>query len=133
MTVELTDDASNLVLDWLLAVGTPTRPSGCYVAIGTGATAAGLTGEPVGSGYARQAATFSAAAGRATANTNTITFGPCTGTAWGSITKFGIYSASTGGTCLFAGSLDVGKTVGVGDSVSFAVGEIDIASNAYSD
>jgi hypothetical protein len=133
MSCELTDAASALAIDWLLATGSPTRPAGCYVALGTGASASGLTGEPSGNGYARQSATFSAASSRATANTAKLTFGPCTSSNWGALTHVGVYSASSGGTCIYCGSLTASKTVNVGDTLEMAIGAVSIAVNTWVD
>lgn len=53
----LTDYARNMLARALCA-RSPSLPSTVYLALGTGATAAGLSGEPVGNGYTRQRVTF---------------------------------------------------------------------------
>lgn len=133
MSVETTDFAANLTINWLLTNGAATRPTAWYIAIGTGSNATGLTGEKSGNGYARQAVTFGAAASRGTSNTGTITFGPNTTADWGTCSHFGIYDASTNGNCLFAGSLATSKTITVGDSLEIATGQATVATNAYAD
>lgn len=90
--------------------------------------AAGGT-ELSGSGYARQAVTFSAPtaaapSGRSIANSGTVTFGPATGTAWTNATHFGVYDALTGGNYRGGAALDTPKAVGIGESAAYAPGAL---------
>lgn len=133
MANDISTTAANRALDWLLATGSPTRPSAIYVALGTGSSSTGLTGEPSGNGYARQSATFDAAANRATSNASLIEFGPNTTANWGTLSHMGIYDASTGGNCLWAGSMSAAKTASVGDKITFQVGALDILFSQYAD
>ncbi len=97
----------------------------------------GLTGasELVGNAYAR--VTVSAVAGswsapatngavRQITNAAAVTFAAATTAAWASATHFGIWSAATVGNFIRGAALTTAKTVQVGDTASFAVGELVI-------
>lgn len=86
--------------------------------------------EPVGGSYARVAVTNNAtewpsASGGAKANANDVAFPTASG-AWGTITHFGVFTASSGGTPIATGALAVNKTPTTGDTVKFLAGDIDI-------
>ncbi len=94
-----------------------------------------LTGanELTGNGYARVAVTantsnWSAPATngsvREISNAAAITFPAATGSAWAAATHFGIWSASTTGNFLRGAALAASKTVGVGDTASFSIGDL---------
>ena len=82
--------------------------------------------------YARvtttSASDWDAAAGGAIANAVAITFPPANGGAWGTVTYFAALDSAThgAGNILFWGALSVGKVVSDGDTVEFAVGDIDV-------
>lgn len=90
--------------------------------------------EPVGQGYARVsvANNYASWPPPATAgvkkNGAAITFPQCTGVGatWGTITYFGIFGASSGGTPFVTGQLTVSKTVSEGDILSFASASLTI-------
>lgn len=127
MAGNLSDYAEVAVLDWLMGGATPTRPTARYVALFT--TAEGDAGggtEVSGNGYARQAMTSDAAASGATANSGALTF-TASGGSWGTVTHIGIFSASTAGNLLWWGPLTASKAVGDGDSLVFAIGDIDLS------
>lgn len=124
----LSDYAEKLVLDWLMTNGSATRPTAWYVALYTAApNDAGGGTEVSGGGYSRQAVTFDAATSGAgtTSNTGAVTF-TAAGADWGTITHIGIHDASTAGNLLWHGSLTVSKTVADGDTLQFAIGNIDL-------
>ncbi len=124
----LSDYAEKLVLDYLMTSGTATRPTDWYVALYTAAPSDSGGGTEVsGSGYAREAATFAAAStpGGTTSNTNTIAF-TAVGGSWGTITHIGIFDAVTGGNLLWHGGLAASKTVGDGDTIEFAIGNLNL-------
>jgi hypothetical protein len=124
----LTDHTENLLLNWLMTAGAATRPTAWFVALGTGSSdAAGVTGEPSGNGYARQALTVATVSGGATDNNGTITFGPCTGSNWGTMSHVAIYDASTSGNPLWHGALTDARTINVGDSLTIATGALDLS------
>lgn len=93
---DLTDYAKNL-LGRALCARLPTLPSAVYAALGTGGSdAAGLNGEPAGTGYARQRATFTGTGMQRNAEAIHFTF---TGAA-GTLTHIGLFDAVTGGNPL---------------------------------
>lgn len=98
----LTNPRSDEALDWLLS-GTK------YVALFTGEPSeSGTASELSGGGYARQVITFGApennpGGGRRRRNANLVQF-PIATTNW-TVTHFGIYSTSTGGTLEIYGEL----------------------------
>jgi hypothetical protein len=101
-----------------LSTTTPTEAGGNFT-------------EPVGNGYARvatAAADWSAASGAAPAqkvNTAVKTFPTATGS-WGTVTHFGLFTASSGGTLRVWGALTTSKTIDNGDTASFAASSIEI-------
>jgi hypothetical protein len=115
-------DATNL---WIGLFPTATPPSD---------SAAGT--EVSGGSYARVAvvrtgAGFDAAAGASpatTSNTAVITFPTASGS-WGTVTHFGIFDASTAGNLLYWADLTASKSVGSGDTASFAAGTLDVTQD----
>ena len=93
---DLTDYARDL-LSRALCGRLPSLPGAVYVALGTGATAQGLSGEPVGTGYSRQRATFTGTGQQRSAEALRFTFN----TAAGSLTHVGLFDAAFGGNALF--------------------------------
>lgn len=61
-------------------------------------------------------------------NTGAITFPTATGS-WGTVTQFGIFDAATTGNLLYWGDLTASKTVGNGDTASFAAGALDVTQD----
>lgn len=108
--------------------------AGLYVGLSTTTPteAAGSFTEPVGNGYARvskpRAGTdWAASSGTAPAvasNATAVTFPAASGGSWGTVTHFGLFSASTAGTLYFWGALGTSKTVNDGDTASFAIGAL---------
>ena len=126
MPNNLTDYGENQLLVWQLTTTAITRPTAWFLGVGTGNTDITLTGEPSGNGYARQAVAFTVTADTAT-NSGAITFGPNTTTAWGTMASVAIFDASTGGNCLWAGSLTDAKAIAVGDSLTIAIGALSVS------
>ena len=123
----LSDVSENRMLDWINNVGTPTRPSGTYVALFTATpNDAGGGTEVSGGSYARTAVTFSAASGGATSNSATVTF-PTASASWGTVTHIGIFDASTGGNLLWHGALAASKAVDSSDTFSIPAGDLDLS------
>ena len=118
----LTNFSENQLLVWQLTNGAVTRPTAWFVGVGTGHTDITLTGEPSGNGYARQAITFSVTNDTAT-NTALLVFGPAS-VAWGSMASVGVFSAASGGDCLWTGALAAPRTIDVGDSLTIAAGAL---------
>lgn len=124
----LSDYSEKLILDYLMTTGSATRPTNWYVALYTAAPSdAGGGTELSGSGYAREAVTFAAATSGTgtTSNSGAVVF-TADGGDWGSVTHMGIHDATSGGNLLWHGALAAAKTVLDGDSLEFAVGNIDL-------
>jgi hypothetical protein len=100
----LSDHAEKLILDWMMTAGTAARPSAWYVALYTAAPSD---------------------AGGGTELSGVVIF-TADGGDWGSVTHMGIHDASSGGNLLWHGSLAAAKTVADGDTLEFAVGNIDL-------
>jgi hypothetical protein len=93
---DLTDHAKNL-LARALCGRAPVLPGAVWAAIGTGgADATGVTGEPAGTGYARQRVTFTGTGAQRNAEAVRFAF---TGAA-GTLTHLGLFDAASGGNAL---------------------------------
>lgn len=126
----LSDYAEKLLLDWVMTTGAATRPTAWYVALYTVAPTDSGGGTELTSGvngYARKSVTFAAATSGAgtTSNTNAVSF-TAAGGAWGTIVSIGIFDALTSGNLLWHGSLTASKTIADGDTLEFAIGNIDL-------
>jgi hypothetical protein len=124
----LSDYSEKLLLDWMMTTGSATRPTVWYVALYTAAPSDSGGGTEVsGSGYSRKSVTFSSASspGGTTSNSNTVTFTAAGGN-WGTITHCGIFDATSSGNLLWHGALTASKTVNDGDTLQFAIGDMDL-------
>jgi hypothetical protein len=84
------------------------------------------TGEPSGSGYAREAhSAWDVASGGATENTGTITMDTPSGS-WGLCTHHFLADALATGNMLLYGALDQSQTPDNGDTVQYVGGALDI-------
>ncbi|WP_043363294.1 hypothetical protein [Belnapia sp. F-4-1] len=93
---DLTDYAKNLLGRALCARG-PALPSQVFLGLGTGGSdPSGLTGEPVGNGYARQKVTFSGTGAQQNTDAIRFTFTAAVGT----LTHVGLFDAASGGNPL---------------------------------
>ena len=63
--------------------------------------------------------------GGTTSNSGEVSF-TATGADYGTVTHMGIFDASSGGNLLWHGALTASKTVADGDTLTFAVGNIDL-------
>lgn len=108
-----------------------SKPSALYVALYTGAPtdAGGGTGV-AGNAYARaqcNPADANWAEGTSTdgvvSNAVAINF-PTPTAAWGTVTHFSIFDASTGGNMLAWGALNQSRSINTGDTVSFPIGNL---------
>lgn len=120
---------SNATLDHIFKNTALSQYTNIYLALSTAdpGNTGGTIAEPSGNSYARvQCNTWDVAASRATQNTNAATFPTASGS-WGTCTHFAGFSASSGGTFLFHGSLTTSKTITNGDTPSFAAGAVDIS------
>ncbi len=124
--MSLSNYLENAVLDHVFGPTAMTAPAGRFVSLHS--ADGGETGASelaVANGYARQAATFSAAASGATSNSGAVTF-TNTGSAWSAATHFGVWDAATGGNFLGGSALSASKTIGALDTGVFAIGDLDI-------
>ncbi len=93
---DLTDYAKNLLARAICA-RVPALPTAVWAGLGTGGSdATGVTGEPAGTGYARQRVTFTGTGQQRNAAAFTFTFTA----AAGSLTHLGLFDAATGGNPL---------------------------------
>lgn len=121
----ISDYLENALINEVLRNVGYTPAATVYLALFTTATTdAGGGTEATGGSYARQAITFSAASGGATSNSGAVSF---TNMPAVTITHAAIMDASTSGNMLFHGALTASKTVGAGDTLTFAVGDIDVS------
>ena len=82
--------------------------------------------EHSGDAYARVTHNvWDASSGGATENDGAITF-PQASAAWGTMTHFAMWDATTVGNMLFYGALDNARNIGQNDTPSFADGALDI-------
>lgn len=125
MAGNLSNYLENKVLDHIMGTTTYTKPSAVYVALYTAAPSdTGGGTEVTGGSYARQTATFSAAASGATSNSANIDFvvmPACT------VVAIGIFDALTTGNLLVWGTLSTNKSLDAGDTLRIATGDLDIS------
>lgn len=122
------DYVENKVLDHIVGKTSFTMPT-AYVALFTAAPSdAGGGTECTGGSYARKVTAgsdWAAASGGATSNAAVITFVTPTGS-WGTATHFALMDASTSGNQLGWAALTTPQAIGTGNTVSFAIGDLDI-------
>ena len=94
-----------------------------FMAIGTGT--GGFT-EVAGGGYARQPINFGPLANGSTTNTVGATFGPATGTAWGTLTQAALYDHATGGNLLAWWPFATTQTVAAGGTAQVQQGTLTL-------
>jgi hypothetical protein len=120
-----TSYTDNALIGHLLGSTTYTKPSTLYVALFIGDPASGGTEiSTSGSAYARLSAAFTISGGNAT-NTSALQWSTAT-SAWGTITWIAIYDAATGGNQLVTAQLSTSKTVGTGDVLRIAIGQLSV-------
>jgi len=119
---DLTDHAKNL-LARALCGRLPTLPTAAWAAIGTGGTdAAGISGEPAGTGYARQRVTFTGTGQQRNVEAIRFTFTAAAGT----MSHIGLFDAATGGTPLTWSALASPVTVAGPGTVTIAVDALTV-------
>lgn len=119
------DYLENAVLDHVFRNTALTSPTTVYLALYTVApTDAGGGTEVSGAGYARQAITFGAAVAGAMSNTVAVSF-TASGGNYGDVIAVGIFDASTAGNLLAWDGI-TSATVNDGDTLDFAIGDIDL-------
>lgn len=134
----LSNYAEDAMLDHVLNTSAMSVPTNLYVGLATATiddtdTGATVT-EPSGANnYARvNVNTWDTAATRLTSNTSVVTFNQCQTAPWGTITDWFISDSGTigAGNIIAYGTLATSKSVVVGNTPSFAAGELDVIFNA---
>ena len=116
----------NALINAVLRNTSFTSPATVYVALYTSDPTDADSGTEVSGGsYARQAVTFGAPSNGVSTNSAQVTF-PVATASWGTITHFGIRSASTGGNLLFHGALGTSKIVSINDQLVFLTGQLSV-------
>lgn len=119
------DYLENALLDHALGGAAFVQPTGVYLALYTSATADDGSGtEVVGGGYGRQAVTFAAAANGVKASDIAVAFSNLPA---GTVTHIAYHDAATVGNMLYHGPLAAPITVGAGEGISFAAGQLTVA------
>lgn len=122
--MSFSDNAENLLLNWVLTTNAATRPTAWYVALFTTDPTDADTGTEVSGGsYARTAVTFSVT-GNAATNTAGVEF-PAATANWGTVSHIGVYDASTAGNLIFHSPLTVAKAITDGDVFRIPTGDLD--------
>jgi hypothetical protein len=123
--MSFTNDLETRVLQWALTNGSPTRPTAWYVGLFTAAPGeAGGGTEISGSGYARQAVTFTVSGNLAT-NNAAIEWPTATGS-WGTITHVAVFDALTTGNMLVYATPTASKSISTGDVLRIPSGDLDV-------
>ena len=129
--MSLTNLAENSALDWILAVGNPTRPTNVYLGLYTVApddTGGGT--EVSGGSHARELLTAESASNSApdgsTNPTATIEFAEATAN-WGTIVAIGVFDAVSGGNLWWYGSLNKTKAVNTGQTARFDPSDLTLS------
>lgn len=121
----------NNVIDFFLRnnPGTLASPATVYVGLFTVVPAnpgdMGTEVDPMGTDYVRKAVMFAAPANGATSNTAGVTF-DAAAASWATVVAAGIWDAATDGTLLYYGLLGANKTIDMGDTASFAAGQLSV-------
>ena len=117
------------ILDHILAVGSWTMPTGILVGLVTTPSSDSARGtEETGTGYSQQTVTFGAASSGAAANTDAVSFLATAGD-WGDAVGCFLDSdgTSTPANQFLMHDNDMTDTaVGDGDTLQFAIGDIDV-------
>ncbi|MEV4784003.1 hypothetical protein AB0K53_00865 [Streptomyces tuirus] len=126
MADALTNTAENLALDWVLGVGTPTRPTTplkvALVTANGSDTAAGT--EVTGGSYARQNLAVAAAVGGATANSADLVF---TGMPAATVVGVEIWDSAGTPVRLWYGPLTASRTVAAGDELRLTAASLQLS------
>jgi hypothetical protein len=119
---DLTDHAKNL-LARALCGRLPSLPTAAWAALGTGsADATGVSGEPAGTGYARQRVTFTGTGEQRNAAAFSYSFSSAAGT----LSHIGLFDAATGGNPLTHSPLSSPVTVAGPGTVTIAANVLTV-------
>jgi hypothetical protein len=108
-----------------------TTPITPYIALFTATPTDSTAGtEVTGGSYARvtSASKWATPSAGSVSTNASVTF-PTATADWGTVTGFGVMTASTGGTLLMWGALTASKTVSNGDTASFASGALTLTED----
>jgi len=133
--MSFSDFLENELLDHVFGNSAYSAPSNLFIALFTVApddAGAGGT-EVTGGSYARKSSTNNTTnwpnAGAGLKSNGVVeTFVTATAS-WGTVVAFGIYDAVTSGNLLGSANLTTSKSIGNGDTASFAIGLLDITLN----
>lgn len=124
-----TNYLENAIVNAVLRNTTYTSPATVYLALHTAdPTEVGNVAEVATGSYARTAIAFAAPSNGAVANSGTVTF-PTASADWGTVTHFTIWDASSGGNCLYYGTLTASKSVPNGATASFAASSVTVTES----
>src|SRR5210317_1153280 len=124
----MSDYLENEILDHILGTGAYTMPTTVYVGLSTASMADDASGtELSGSGYARQSATFNAAASGTADNSAAVEF-PAATASWGTVSHFGLFDASSSGNLLIHGAFTTSKVIESGDILKINTGDLDVTA-----
>ena len=126
MADNLSATAENLALDWILSVGTPTRPTAplkvaLVTANGDDATAGT---EVTGGSYTRQDLSVAAAVNGATSNSADLVW---TGMPAATVVGVEIWDSAGSPVRLWYGPLSASRTVAAGDELRLAAGALSLS------
>lgn len=122
--MDMTTTLKNALLNNTLRNTNYVPPATVHLALFTSATTdAGGGTEVTGGSYARQLLTFVAPTDGVSSNTAAVSY---TNMPAVTVTHAAIMSAATGGTMLLHGPLVAPKTIAAGDSVTIAIGDVDV-------
>jgi hypothetical protein len=115
------------VLDHFLGTASTSAPANVYLSLHTANPDEDGSGTEVsGNGYSRNIVTFASASGGSAASNSVEEF-TASGGAFGTVSHFGIWDASSSGNMLYYGELTASKTIADGDTLRFASGAITIS------
>lgn len=117
------------LLDHALGTASFTKPTAVYVGLFKDTSTppdTGPTTEVSGGSYARQVATFNAAASGSAATSTTITF-PTATALWGTITYIAIFDAVSSGNMLFYGPVTTAKIIETDDTFQITAGNLTVS------
>lgn len=121
----LSDYLEAALLDHTFLNTAYTSPTTVYLALYTSdPTDADAGTEVSGGGYARQVITFSRTS-NTVSNDASLSF-TASGAAYGTVTHIGVHDDPTAGNLLFHAALTTSKTIADGDTLTFAIGDIDL-------
>jgi hypothetical protein len=121
----LTDYAKNL-LGRSVVGRRPTLPSAVFIALGTGGSdASGISGEPTGTGYARQSVTFFGTGSQYNISQVRFTFTSPPGT----LTHIGVFDAQAAGNPLLWAPLATPVTLNDAGIVNIPVSSMNIVGD----